>query len=195
MEPGSTAASGISAGLPFRRRVHAIRALSAHVLHTGPNDTSRDPYESELAAGSEFIAMASFLKRDLTANRALKAKLAAGKVVSLIHSSHSSPSLVEKLGEYGFDMTLIDCEHGSGGPARVEEMARAASLQGIISILRPPAAILWMITQYLECGVDGFMVPLVADRAGDGRSTAILRTIRSPGPLPDSHDRDPGGGQ
>jgi 2-keto-3-deoxy-L-rhamnonate aldolase RhmA len=107
--------------------------------------------------------MASFLKRDLTANRTLKAKLAARKVVSLIHSSHPSPSLVEKLGECGFDMTLIDCEHGSGGPERVEEMARAASLQGIISILRPPAAIPWMITRYLECGVDGFMVPLVAD--------------------------------
>lgn len=107
--------------------------------------------------------MASFLKRDLSATRALKAKLRSGGVGTLIHSSHPSPSLVEKLAECGFDAVLIDCEHGAVGPERVEEMARAASLSGIVSVLRPEDPSPWMVTRYLECGVDGLMIPLVSD--------------------------------
>lgn len=109
--------------------------------------------------------MASFLKRDLTRNREVKGKLARGEVVTLVHSSHASPSLVEKLGEYGFDAVLIDCEHGAIGPEKVEEMARAASLAGIISIVRPEDSLPWMVTRYLECGVDGLMLPLIPNAA------------------------------
>ncbi|MDX8508419.1 HpcH/HpaI aldolase family protein [Mesorhizobium captivum] len=107
--------------------------------------------------------MASFLKRDLSASRALKEKLRSGGFGTLVHSSHPSPSLVEKLAECGFDAVLIDCEHGSAGPERVEEMARASSLSGIVSILRPEDPSPWMVTKYLECGVDGLMIPLVSD--------------------------------
>lgn len=107
--------------------------------------------------------MASFLKRDLSRNRALKDKMRRGDIVTLIHSSHPSPSLVEKLGEFGFDAVLIDCEHGSAGPERVEEMSRAASLAGLIAIVRPEEALPWMVTRYIECGVDGLMLPLVSD--------------------------------
>jgi 2-keto-3-deoxy-L-rhamnonate aldolase RhmA len=109
--------------------------------------------------------MASFLKRDLSRNREIKAKLRGGEVVTLIHSSHPSPSLVEKLGEQGFDAVLIDCEHGSAGPERVEEMARAASLAKILSIVRPEESLPWMVTRYLECGVDGLMLPLIPNAA------------------------------
>ncbi|MHC2296157.1 HpcH/HpaI aldolase family protein [Rhizobium mongolense] len=107
--------------------------------------------------------MASFLKRDLSASRAFKEKLRSGGIGTLVHSSHPSPSLVEKLGECGFDAVLIDCEHGSAGPERVEEMARAATLAGIVSVLRPEDPSPWMVTKYLECGVDGLMIPLVSD--------------------------------
>lgn len=107
--------------------------------------------------------MAAFLRRNLTAVRTLKEKLYRGEVCTLIHTSHSSPSLVEKLGEIGFDAAMIDCEHGAIGPERAEEMARAASLAGIVSILRPEDPAPWMVTKYLECGVDGLMVPLVSD--------------------------------
>lgn len=105
--------------------------------------------------------MASFLRRSMVANRALKARMRDGDLVTMIHSSHPSASLVEKLAECGFDTVLIDCEHGSATPERVEDMARAASLTGIISIVRPEDALPHLITRYLECGVDGFMVPLV----------------------------------
>lgn len=109
--------------------------------------------------------MASFLKRSTAANKKLKARMRQGDVVTMIHSSHPSASLVEKLGEFGFDAVLIDCEHGSATPERVEDMARAANLAGIVSIVRPEDALPHLITRYLECGVDGFMVPLIPNAA------------------------------
>jgi 2-keto-3-deoxy-L-rhamnonate aldolase RhmA len=101
----------------------------------------------------------------MVANQKLKARMRQGDVVTMVHSSHPSASLVEKLGEFGFDAVLIDCEHGSATPERVEDMARAANLAGIVSIVRPEDALPHLVTRYLECGVDGFMIPLVPNAA------------------------------
>lgn len=109
--------------------------------------------------------MASFLKRSTERNKQIKAKMRRGEIVTLIHSSHTSSSLVEKLGEFGFDAVLIDCEHGAAGPREVENMARAANLAGIVSIVRPEDAVPWLVTRYIECGADGVMVPLIPNAA------------------------------
>lgn len=105
--------------------------------------------------------MTGFLQRNLAASKRFKAKLAAGEVTTLINSVHPSPSLVERLGEYGFDAVLIDAEHGSVGRERVEEMSRAAALAGTAAIIRPEAALPHLITGYFGCGVDGFMLPII----------------------------------
>jgi 2-keto-3-deoxy-L-rhamnonate aldolase RhmA len=105
--------------------------------------------------------MASFLKRTLAASKRLKAKLRAGELATLCHSSHPSPSLVERIAELGFDAVLIDAEHGSVSRDRVEEMSRAAALAGTASIIRPEGSLPHLITGYLGCGVDGFMLPLI----------------------------------
>lgn len=128
--------------------------------------------------------MASFLKRNAAWCRAMKARLRAGEVATLVHSSHPSPSLVEKLGEYGFDSVLIDCEHGSAGPETVEEMARAANLAGIVSIVRPEDALPPLVTRYIECGADGLMVPLVSD-ARTARSLVDRLRFSAPFDWPD----------
>jgi len=109
--------------------------------------------------------MASFLKRDLAASKRLKTTLASGGIATLCHSSHPSPSLVERLAEQGFEAVLIDCEHGSVGRERVEEMARAAALAGTAAIIRPEGSLPHLITGYLGCGVDGFMLPLIMSPA------------------------------
>ncbi|PBB51878.1 MULTISPECIES: aldolase/citrate lyase family protein [Mesorhizobium] len=129
--------------------------------------------------------MASFFKRNLSYSRALKDKLRTGDVATMVHSSHSSPGLVEKLAECGFDAVLIDCEHGAIGPERAEEMARAANLSGIVSILRPEDPSPWMVTKYLECGVDGLMIPLVSDATV---AKAIVDRFRFSAPF-DHQDR------
>ncbi|MDQ7251054.1 HpcH/HpaI aldolase family protein [Dongia sedimenti] len=105
--------------------------------------------------------MASFLKRSTARNKEIKERFRRGEVVTLIHSSHTSASLVEKLGEFGFDSVLIDCEHGSAGPREVEEMARAANLANMVSIVRPEESLPWLVTRYIECGADGVMLPLI----------------------------------
>jgi 4-hydroxy-2-oxoheptanedioate aldolase len=109
--------------------------------------------------------MGSFLKRDLAASKRMKAKLRANEVAILMHSSHSAPSMVERLAENGFDAVLIDAEHASVGRDRVEEMSRAAALAGTAAIIRPEGSLPHLITGYLGCGVDGFMLPLIRSRA------------------------------
>lgn len=109
--------------------------------------------------------MASFLRRSTAHNKTIKAKMRRGEIVTLIHASHTSASLVEKLGEFGFDCVLIDCEHGAAGPREVEEMARAANLANMVSIVRPEDAVPWLVTRYIECGADGVMVPLIPNAA------------------------------
>jgi 4-hydroxy-2-oxoheptanedioate aldolase len=106
--------------------------------------------------------MACFLERDLAASKRFKAKLRAREVATLVHSSHPSPTLVERLAQHGFDAVLIDPEHSSVGRERVEEMSRAAALAGTASILRPEGSLPHLVTSYLGCGVDGFMLPLIS---------------------------------
>src|SRR5262249_5729440 len=105
--------------------------------------------------------MASFTERSAQLTRKLKAKLADGQVATMINTDHASASLAEKLGEFGFDAVLIDCEHGTAGPERVEEMARRTHVGGMVSIVRPETGLDWLLRRYLVCGVNGWMVPLV----------------------------------
>jgi 2-keto-3-deoxy-L-rhamnonate aldolase RhmA len=119
--------------------------------------------------------VASFLKRDLAASKRLKAKLRAGEVATLCHSSHPAPSLVERLAEQGFEAVLIDCEHQSVGRDRVEEMARAAALAGTASILRPEGSLPHLVTGYLGCGIDGLMLPLIMSPAHAQQMVDVFR--------------------
>jgi 4-hydroxy-2-oxoheptanedioate aldolase len=125
-------------------------------------------------------SMAGFLKRDLSACKRFKAKLQARELATLVHSSHPAPSLVERLAECGFDAVLIDAEHGSVGRERVEEMSRAAALAGTAAIIRPEACLPHLITGYLGCGVDGFMLPLIRNAT---QAEELLRYYRFSAPM------------
>ncbi len=124
--------------------------------------------------------MASFLTRDLAASKRLKAKLQSGGVATLCHSSHTAPSMVERLAEQGFEAVLIDCEHQSTSRDRVEEMSRAAALAGTAAIIRPEGSLPHLITGYLACGVDGFMLPLIMSPA---HAQQMVDTFRFSAPL------------
>lgn len=129
--------------------------------------------------------MASFVKQGTELTRNLKAKLGAGQVATMISVDHPSATLAEKLGEFGFDAVLIDCEHGTAGPERVEEMARAAHVGGMVSVVRPETGLDWLLRRYLVCGVDGWMVPLVHNAA---MARGIVDAVRFACPL-DQDDR------
>jgi 2-keto-3-deoxy-L-rhamnonate aldolase RhmA len=119
--------------------------------------------------------MASFINRSAQLSRNLKAKLAAGQVATMINANHPSANLAEKLGEFGFDAVLIDCEHGTAGPEKVEDMARGAHIGGLVSIVRPETGLEWVVRRYIECVVDGWMVPLVHNAAA---AQAIVDAVR-----------------
>jgi 4-hydroxy-2-oxoheptanedioate aldolase len=94
-------------------------------------------------------------------SRRLKEKLAADEPVLFVNPNHVAPSLVEKIGGLGFDGVFIDCERGSPSFRDVEDLARAARVGGIASIVRPDTNLPWLLTRYLDRGIDGIIVPFV----------------------------------
>jgi 2-keto-3-deoxy-L-rhamnonate aldolase RhmA len=76
-----------------------------------------------------------------------KRKLRDGGTVLVFNPNFPSPSLIEYAGGLGFDVALIDCEHGTAGFERAEDLARAARAAGMTSILRPWSMERSLVTQ------------------------------------------------
>ena len=96
-----------------------------------------------------------------------KEKLARGEHVIVVNADHPAPSLVERMGHLPIDAVFIDCEQGSPDVESVENMARAARLVGLTSLVRLFDHRDWVIERYLGRGVDGIVVPRLesADQA------------------------------
>ncbi len=94
-----------------------------------------------------------------------KAKLAAGRPISVIAPVYTSAGLVELLGRMGFDAIFIDCEHGATGWEDVENMVRAAELADATPIVRVQSNDPSTITRALDRGAGGVQVPHVNTRA------------------------------
>ncbi len=90
---------------------------------------------------------------------AFKDKLAKGGAVLVVNPDHPSPSLVESLGRLPIDAVWIDCEQGAADVETVENMARAARLAGLVSLVRIFAPEDWAIERYMLRGLDGLVVP------------------------------------
>ena len=69
----------------------------------------------------------------------MKEKMLRGEPAFGCSVMFPSAQIVEMLGYAGFDWVLIDCEHGSIGPADVEMMAMACDAVGTTSIARSTA--------------------------------------------------------
>jgi len=110
-------------------------------------------------------------------NRA-KDKLRRGGTVLVINPNFPSPALVEHFGALGFDCAFIDCEHGSAGFERVEELARAARAAGMTSILRPWSRERGLVTRFLDCGVGGIQFPGIEDADAAREAVDAVRAAR-----------------
>jgi 2-keto-3-deoxy-L-rhamnonate aldolase RhmA len=89
----------------------------------------------------------------------MKEKIARGEPALGCSVMIPSPQVVEMLGFAGFDWVLIDCEHGSIGPADAELMAMAADAVGITPIGRPKSNAAGDITGLMDRGMQGVQVP------------------------------------
>ena len=104
-----------------------------------------------------------------------KDKLRAGQSVTVINPDHPSPSLVEFMGRLPIEGVFIDCEQGSPDVETVENMARAARLAGLTSLVRVFSPDDWVIERYLLRGVDGIVAPRIDTAAQAEQVVAAVR--------------------
>jgi len=109
---------------------------------------------------------------------AIRQRLAAGKVVTMVNPDFQSPRLVEYLAGLGMDVSFIDAERMSYDFERIEEMTRAAHLAGIASMARAWMNEPGLIVRCFDCGLDGMAFPHVEDAATARRMVEIVRYAR-----------------
>jgi 4-hydroxy-2-oxoheptanedioate aldolase len=93
----------------------------------------------------------------------IKQKLAQGELVfgSFLHLP--CPDIVEIYGLAGFDMVILDTEHGTMGFEQLQNMVRAADVRGMATVVRIPAGAYQRILSVLEVESSGVVVPHVND--------------------------------
>lgn len=89
----------------------------------------------------------------------LRQRLADGSAVFGLLSPDTDGSLVEMVGLLGFDLFILDTEHGSAGPREAESFARACEVVGMAPLVRPRGLDPKLILQYLDVGMQGVMLP------------------------------------
>jgi 4-hydroxy-2-oxoheptanedioate aldolase len=105
----------------------------------------------------------------------MKEKIVRGEAALGCSVMFPSPQIVEMLGIAGFDWVLIDCEHGSIGPADVELMAMACDAVGITPIARPKTNAASDIQSVMDRGVMGVQVPHINTADDAHRAVAAVK--------------------
>lgn len=104
-----------------------------------------------------------------------KQQLLAQNIISVCNPDFPTPEMVEFVGKTGFDVLFIDCEHSTTDFQLVGELARAARLADMGSVLRPWSNDPGLINRYLSCGAGGIQAPHVHNVAD---ATRILEGLR-----------------
>jgi len=106
---------------------------------------------------------------------AVKEKLARGEVVFGSFLQLPTPDVVEIFGMAGFDLVILDSEHGPMGFERLQDMARAADVRGLGTVVRIPAGAHQRILSVLEIETSGVVVPHVNDAEA---ASAVIREAK-----------------
>jgi 4-hydroxy-2-oxoheptanedioate aldolase len=91
----------------------------------------------------------------------LAARIAAGETVHGVIVKMPSPAVVELAGHTGFDLVVIDTEHGAGDHTELEHHLRAADSAGIPALVRVGRNDPLFILRALDAGAVGVIVPHV----------------------------------
>jgi 4-hydroxy-2-oxoheptanedioate aldolase len=89
----------------------------------------------------------------------LKDRLLSGEVVHGLLSPNIEPDLVQTLGLLGFDLYILDAEHGTAGPVEAAAVVRACEGAGLAPLVRPRGLDAKLILQFLDAGMTGMMLP------------------------------------
>ncbi|MBV6272129.1 2,4-dihydroxyhept-2-ene-1,7-dioic acid aldolase [Alcaligenaceae bacterium CGII-47] len=89
----------------------------------------------------------------------LRAHLLKHEPQLVLNVDHPSAGLVEALARSGADALMFDTEQGSPDIESLENMARAARLHGVCSLIRTFNLEPWAIERLMHRGADGIIVP------------------------------------
>src|ERR1700690_3478207 len=103
------------------------------------------------------------------AKKILKDRLLSGEVVHGLLSPNIEPDLVETLGLLGFDLYILDAEHGTAGPREAAAVVRACEGAGLTPLVRPRSLDAKLILQFLDAGMTGVMLPGARSAGAGGR--------------------------
>ncbi len=73
------------------------------------------------------------------------------------------PSIMQVLSNAGFDFVIIDGEHGPFSIETIADLSRAAKQANVTPIVRVPEITYTAITQSLDAGAQGIMIPRVTE--------------------------------
>jgi 4-hydroxy-2-oxoheptanedioate aldolase len=94
-----------------------------------------------------------------SSRNAVKEAAAKRTKVRGVHLSFPAPQIIEVLGPTGLDFVYFDGEHGAFDTHDLAEHCRTAELVGLTPIARLPNTATDTITQYLDRGVRGLILP------------------------------------
>lgn len=87
------------------------------------------------------------------------------------------PYVVEQMAETGYDVVLIDQQHGLGGHAEMVNCLTAARAAGLPAVVRPVSNDPGLIGQALDAGAQGVVCPLI-ETAEDAE--VAVRAVKYP---------------
>jgi len=105
--------------------------------------------------------------------RRAKDMIEAGRPVVAVNPGGASLPAVDALVACGADCLFIDCERTAVGIESVPMLARAAQARGVSAVVRSWSKDPAILTRYLDCGIDGLVLPQVEDP----RECAALRAV------------------
>ncbi len=105
----------------------------------------------------------------------MKAKLAAGGVVTTIMVTMPSVAMVQILAGNGADCLIIDMEHGPIDIATVHAMVAATQGTGATPIVRVPWTEPWLVKPVLDTGAMGINFPMISTPELARASVAAVR--------------------
>ena len=90
----------------------------------------------------------------------IKQRLKNGEsITGTMITTFDSPDIVKILKVCGFDLFMIDNEHGSYDYSRIAQFLSMAKAVGIAGFVRIPEARREIVLKYMDAGADGLMLP------------------------------------
>lgn len=97
----------------------------------------------------------------MTTTNRLRRRLTEGRTVLGIWQQLAHPAIAELMAFAGYEMVLIDMEHGPGSVFDTANMMRAIAGTGSSAMVRVPANDPVFLKRLLDQGPDGVMIPMV----------------------------------